>query len=55
MITIVRIDGCAETWLELSLILIYQIENQVAIRHNFQSKRTVVKSTLLSLTDLVLE
>jgi len=36
--------------LELSLTLIYQIENQVTIRHNFQSKRTVVNSTLLALT-----
>jgi len=30
--------------------IIYQIENQVSLQHNFQSKRTVVKSTLLSLT-----
>jgi len=50
MIISVRFDCCAETWSELSLILIYQIENQVTIRHNFQPKRTVVKSTLISLT-----
>jgi len=47
MIISVRVDCCAETWLEFSLTLIYQIENQVTIRHNIQSKRTVVKSTLL--------
>jgi len=35
------IDCCTETWLELSLILIYShlsIENQMTKRHNFRSK-----------------
>jgi len=34
----------------LSIIHIYQMENQVTIRHNFQSIRTVVKSVLFSST-----
>jgi len=54
----VRIDYCAETYLELSLILIYlhlSIENQVTLRHNFQSNELLQSQHYSNSFDLVFE